>query len=201
MRILLSLAALLSLAGCTSTPEAAKPAAVKKVAEPVTARKAFYQVYNAARMWSPDATPLRVESMPVEGIVPKDGKFGAWRFTFVSPGKGKMKLFTFAVVEISESLPEGVFSTGAAPWSGPSGTAQPFYVQAFKHDSDVALKTAQEKSGEYLQKNPNKPFFMQLEFTKLYPEATWRVLWGDSVAMSDRSVYVGASTGLYLGKS
>ena len=42
---------------------------------------------------------------------------------------------------------------------------------------------------------------MKLEFTRLYPEAAWRVLWGESVAMSDRSIYVSAGSGRYLGKS
>lgn len=197
MRILLPAAALLLLANCSS-PEVKKQ---PKSTEPVTARKAFYQVYNAARMWSPDAMPLRGESMPVDGITPKDGKFGAWRFTFVSQNKGKMKVFTFAVIEASASLHEGVFGFGDVPWGGPSPIAQPFYFQAFKVDSDAAFKTAEDKSAEYLKKNPNRPVFMQLEFTRLYPETTWRVLWGDSVSTSDHSIYVSATTGLYLGKS
>ena len=202
MRNLLLAASMLLMASCSSgTPEAAKTAAPPKVVEPVTARKAFYLIYGKARMWSPDVMPLRVESMPVDGIKPVDGKFGAWRVTFVSQAKGKMKVFTYAVVEASASLHEGVFSVGEAAWSGPKPIEQPFYVQAFKIDSDAAWKTAHEKSAEYVKKNPNKPVFMQLEFTKLYPEATWRVLWGDSVSMSDHSIYVSASAGNYLGKS
>ena len=199
MRTLLPIAALLALVACSSPETATKTP--PKAAEPVTARKAFYQVYSAARMWAPDVMPLRAESMPVEGITPKDGKFGAWRFTFVSQAKGKMKVFTYAVIEASASLHEGIFSPGDGPWSGPSPIAQPFYVQAFKIDSDEALKMAKEKSVEYLKKNADRPVFMQMEFTKLYPEAAWRVLWGDSVSMSDHSIYVSASTGIYLGKS
>ncbi|MBY0503090.1 MAG: hypothetical protein K2X03_04225 [Bryobacteraceae bacterium] len=202
MRFLPPLVALLLLAACSS-PEAAKQSAPApaKPAEPVTGRKAFYQVYGPARMWSADVMPLRAESMPVEGITPKDGKFGAWRFTFVSQAKGKMKVFTYSVIEASASLHEGVFSLGDAAWSGPSPIAQPFYVQAFKIDSDEAVKLAESKSVEYLKKNPTKPMFLQLEFTKLYPETAWRVLWGDSVSMSDHSIYVSASSGQYLGKS
>lgn len=199
MRRLLAFAALLLLASCSS-PEAAKPIAAKAIPEPVTARKAFYRIYGAARMWAPDVMPLRVESMPVEGITPKDGKFGAWRVTFVSQTKGKLKVFTYAVVEASASLHEGVFSIGEDRWSGPKPIEQPFYVQAFQIDSDAALKTAQLKSAQYLKLNPNKPVFMQLEFTRLYSEAAWRVLWGDSVSTSDHSIYVSATTGLYMGK-
>ncbi len=197
MRMLLPSVALLLLAAC-STPEVSK--APVKAPEPVTGRKAFYQVYSAARMWAPDVQPLRAESMPVEGITPKDGRFGAWRFTFTSQAKGKMKIFTYSVVDVGESLHQGVFSLGDAAWSGPSPTAMPFYVQAFRIDSDEALKLAKEKSADYLKKNPNRPVFFQLEFTRLHPEAAWRVLWGDSVAMSDHSIYVSASTGQYLGK-
>ncbi len=191
---------LVLLASC-SAPEAAKQTTPPAIPEPVTARKAFYRIYSAARMWAPDVMPLRVESMPVEGITPKDGKFGAWRVTFVSQAKGKIKVFTYAVIEASASLHEGVFSVGEDRWSGPKPIEQPFYVQAFQIDSDAALKTAQEKSSDYLKKNPNRPVFMQLEFTRLYPEAAWRILWGESVSTSDRSIYVSATTGLYMGKS
>ncbi len=202
MRYLSGSLALLFLASCsTAPPEAGKPPVTAKIPEPVTARKAFYQVYSAARMWSPDVMPLRVESMPVEGITPKDGKFGAWRVTFASQTKGKIKVFTYAVIEASASLHEGVFSIGEDRWSGPKPIEQPFYIQAFRIDSDAALKTAQEKSVDYLKKNPNRPVFMQLEFTRLYPETAWRVLWGDSVSTSDHSIYVSATSGLYLGKS
>jgi len=201
MRILLPTATLILLIGCSSAPEAAKQPVPPKVVEPVTARKAFYLVYGAARMWAPDVMPLRVESMPVEGFTPKDGKFAAWRMTFVSQTKGKMKVFTYSIVEASASLHEGVFSQGEAAWSGPKPIEQPFYVQAFKIDSDAAWKTAHDKSADYVKKNPSRPIFMQLEFTRLYPEAAWRVLWGDSVAMSDHSIYISASSGSYLGKS
>jgi hypothetical protein len=200
MRILLVPAALLALVSCSSAPTVAekKAPAAPKVVEPISARKAFYQVFSAARMWSADVKPLRMESMPVEGITPKDGKFGAWRITFVSQAKGKMKVFTYSVIEASATLHEGVFPVGEDRLTG---SEQPFYVQAFKIDSDEAVKVAEEKSVDYLKKNPGKPMFMQLEFTRLYPETAWRVLWGDSVSMSDRSIYVSASTGLYLGKS
>ena len=202
MRILFATLALFALGSCsTAPPEAKKPPVVAAIPEPVTALKAFYRVYSAARMWSPDVMPLRVESMPVEGITPKDGKFGAWRVTFSSLAKGKIKVFTYAVVEASATLHEGVFSVGEDRWSGPTLIEQPFYVQAFKIDSDAALKIAQEQSAEYLKKNPKRPVFMRLEFTRLYPEAAWRVLWGESLAMSDHSIYVSAGSGRYLGKS
>ena len=202
MRILFASLALFVLVSCaTAPPEARKQPAAPAIPEPVTARKAFYRTYSAARMWSPDAMPLRVESMPVEGITPKDGKFGAWRVTFSSVAKGKIKVFTYAVVEASATLHEGVFNVGEDRWGGPTVIEQPFYIQAFKTDSDAALKIAEENSVEYLKKNPNRPVFMKLEFTRLYPEAAWRVLWGESVAMSDRSIYVSAGSGRYLGKS
>lgn len=200
MRLPLVIVGLFLLAGCSS-PEASKQSTAPAIPEPVTARKAFYRIYGAARMWAPDVMPLRVESMPVEGITPKDGKFGAWRVTFGSQAKGKLKVFTYAVIEASASLHEGVFSVGEDRWSGPKAIEQPFYVQAFQIDSDAALKTAQAKSSEYLKMHPNRPVFMRLEFTNLYPEAAWRVLWGESVSTSDHSIYVSATTGAYMGKS
>ncbi len=197
-RILPVTAALLILAACSSAPPEAAKKPEPKVVEPVSARKAFYLIYPAARIWAPDVQPARVESMPVDGITPKDGKYGAWRVTFVSQTKGKAKVFTYSVIEASASLHEGVFAVGE---EGFSGNPRPFYVQAFKIDSDAALKTAEGKSVEYLKKNPTKPVFMQLEFTKLYPETAWRVLWGDSVSTSDHSIYVSSATSEYLGKS
>ena len=203
MRLLLSSAALLFLAGCSTAPteQTRKEPAPKKEVEPVTGRKAFYMAYTKARMWSPDVVPLRVESLFVDSIPAKDGKYPAWRMTFASQSKGKIKVFTYSVIEASASLHEGVFNMGESAWSGPKPIEMPFYIQAFKIDSDEAMKVAVEKSAEYLKKNPNKPVFMQLEYTKLYPEAAWRVIWGDSVSTSDHSIYVSAISGNYLGKS
>ena len=198
MKRILPATALLILAACSSAPPEAAKKPEPKVVEPVSAKKAFYLVYGAARMWAPDVQPARLESMPVEGITPKDGKYGAWRVTFVSQTKGKVKIFTYSVIEASASLHEGVFAVGEEAYTG---NPRQFYVQAIKIDSDAALKTAEEKSVEYLKKNAAKPVFMQLEFTKLYPEPAWRVLWGDSVSTSDHSIYVSSSTGDYLGKS
>jgi hypothetical protein len=49
-----------------------------------------------------------------------------------------------------------------------------------------------------VKKNPDKPILFILEKTRRFPDLTWRIVWGESVGLSDFSVFVDASTGKYL---
>jgi len=52
-----------------------------------------------------------------------------------------------------------------------------------------------------MKKYPDKPLSFILERTNLFPDLTWRVIWGESVSTSDYSVFVDATTGKYLEKA
>jgi len=45
------------------------------------------------------------------------------------------------------------------------------------------------------------PMSFILEQTSRFPDLTWRVIWGESAASSDYSVYVDATMGAYLEKA
>lgn len=189
---------LLFLAACSS--ESPQPAAEKekaKPAAPVTGRFAFNQMYITARAWAPDLQILRLASIPLAEVKGENGKAGAWQATFVSDRLGRAKTYTYSVVESSGNLHQGVFGGNEEAYT-PRGQALTFSIQALKIDSDAAYETAAKKGAEYSKKNPNLPITFLLEKTKRFPDAAWRVVWGESVGTSNFSVYVDATTGDYL---
>jgi hypothetical protein len=169
----------------------------KKPAEPVGGRYAFHQIYVAARTWATDLELLRVRNILIEDAPTAPGKSAVWEVTFVSPSKGRAKAYTYSVIE-RENIHAGVFGGGEESWSGPRGQVTTFPIAALKVDTDAAWETAAAQSKDYAAKNPDKPITYLLEKTPRHPNPAWRVIWGPSVAMSDYSVYIDASTGAYL---
>jgi hypothetical protein len=155
-------------------------------------------MYQVARSWAPDAQVLRLNSMAVSEVAPVRGKAGAWEATFTSAAKGRRRAYTYSVVESQDGLHQGVFGGLEEEWSGDSGQATPFLVAAVEIDSDAAYKAAEGKAGEYEKKQPGKPITFLLEKVAKYPGPAWRVIWGASAGTSAFSVYVDASTGLWL---
>lgn len=190
---------------CSDSP-APKQEAKKKEPEapahPITGRSAFYQMFVAARSWSPDVQPVQCVSLPIEGFKVQDGKAGAWRCLFASTSKGKLRNYTYSVTEAGGNLHKGVFhEPGETNFSGTVGQAKPFLVQALKIDTDAAMKTALEKGGEaFVKKHPDVPMTYLLELTPRFPQPAWRMIWGESVSASQFSVFVDAATGDFLGK-
>jgi len=194
---LLPAALLLGLYGCSSEPEKKEEKKAEAPVEPVTAQKAFYGVFPQARLWSGDIEVLNMGPMDPEGV-PKGepGTAGAWQVTFISPSKGKMRQFTYSVVKTA-SIDKGAAMGLELPYN-PKSQEKSFRTQAFKVDSPAAYKTAMTKAEEYAKKNPNMRVTFQLEGTKQFPNPAWRVIWGDSVATSNFSIYVDATTGEFL---
>jgi hypothetical protein len=189
-------AILLSLAGCsTDAPPAAKKAE-EKPAEPVTGRQALQQMYISARAWAPDIQVLRLTSILLPEVKAEPGKAAAWQAYFISASQGKVRSWTYSVVESEGNLHKGVFA--GLDQGSSSGGAKPFAFAAIKIDSDAAYETALKKGAEYDKKNPGKPITFLLEANTKFPDPSWRVIWGESAGTSNFSVYVDASTGLYL---
>jgi len=192
-------ASLLLLSGCSETATAPKKAAEPaKPPEPVTGRFALYQMYTAARGWSADIEPLRLNSIHLQGVKPEPGKAAAWQITFISPRLGRARAYTYSVIEAEGNLHKGVFAGLEETWSGPRGNVKPFLLAAIKKDSDEAYRIAMKKGAEYDKKNPGKTISIVLEKTAQFPDPAWRVIWGESVGTSNFSIYVDASTGEYL---
>jgi len=200
-RYALTLAALSLLAALTACSNSEQQAEKKEEAtplEPRTGREAFQSMFVSARSWQHDAQPLQLKSINLPSVKADPGKSGAWQAIFVSPAAGRARTYTWCAIEAEGNLHKGVFAGPDESWSGSGGT--PFSPVALKHDTDEALKTAEAKSEDYVKKHPNAPVIFLLEQNPRFPDLTWRILWGDSIATSDYSVFVDATTGDLLQK-
>ncbi|HLJ47940.1 MAG TPA: hypothetical protein VKU01_18115 [Bryobacteraceae bacterium] len=174
----------------TTTKEPEKPA------EPETGRYAFQQMYPTARAWATDAIPVQMESINLQQVKSSDGKAGAWEAIFYSPSLAKARMYTWSAVEAEGNLHKGVFASAEPGLRSPKA----FEIAALRTDSDAAYKTAVEKSAEFVKKHPDMPVFFVLEMTNRFPNLAWRIVWGTSIASSEYSVFVDATTGEYLTK-
>ncbi len=191
------LPAMLLLPACSSAPKSAPQKEPVKAPEALTGRQAFQRMYPQARIWAPDAQPLEIRSVNLAQVKAEKGKSGAWQVIFVSPSRGKSKMYTYSALEADGNLHAGVFGGIDAGYSA-RGPAFPFEISAIKVDSDEAYQTAAAKSADYIQKNPDKPVMFLMELNKRFPDVTWRVIWGESEGTSDYSVFVDGTTGQYL---
>lgn len=189
------LAAMMFFAACSSAP----PPEKKEVEppKPVTGLSAIYKAYGLARTWAPDAEFLKAQSINLQSVPSEGGKAGAWNIVFVSASLGKARPYTVSVVE-DEGLHEGVFAQHEQSWSGPTSQSMPFRMAALKTDSDKAWTIAEEKSKEFIRKNPDMRVFFLVEQTDRFPNPTWRVIWGESITKSGHSVFIDVPLGNFL---
>ncbi|MGH9666138.1 MAG: hypothetical protein ACRD9L_17065 [Bryobacteraceae bacterium] len=189
------------LVGCSEAPKQQQAKEPEKPPEAITARRAFYSLYPAARIWAPDCQVLQMRSIDLADVKSEKGKAGAWQVTFVSPSRRRLRSWTYSVVEEVGNLHKGAFAGPEESYSGSSGQASPFLVAAFKIDSDAALETAISKSADYVKKHPDSPITFLLELTPRFPDPLWRVIWGETVGTSDYSVFIDATTGAFNSKA
>ena len=187
--------------GCSEPPKPVAKKEPEKPAEAISGQSALFKMYQVARAaWSSDVQVLKLNSIHVPDVPAAVGKAGAWQATFTSVNLSKTKTYTYSVVEQEGNLHKGVFSLGEEAWSGRLGVNTAFDIRAASIDSDAAYKTADEKAADYDKQHPNMPISFQLEKTNQFPNPVWRVIWGESVGTSSFSVYVDASTGVFLEK-
>ncbi len=192
----------LLLAGCSEPTKTAETKKEPEKVEPATGQSALYKMYQVARSWAPDAQVLKMNSILLSEVptVPP-GTAAAWQATFTSAARSQARSFTYSIVESQGNLHKGVFAGLEEGWSGPRGTNAPFLMLAVKIDTDAAYKTALEHGGaDYDKKTPGKPISLLLEKVAKHPDPVWRVIWGESAATSNFSVYVDASTGEFKEK-
>lgn len=184
--------------GCSSEPLKKEAKKAEKI-EPISGLTALGRMFMSARAWGGgDIQVLSCRSLPVEGVPAERSKSGAWEAVFVAPARSRARSWTYSVIEAGGNLHKGPFAGLEENWAGPRGQAKPFLISAVKIDSDAAYQTALKKAGEYEKKNPNKPISIMLETTSRHPNPAWRVIWGESPATSNFSVYVDATTGEYV---
>lgn len=199
LSLLLISALPLFLAGCSEPPSpASSEKKVEEKPEPVTGQSALFKMYQVARSWAPDAAVLKLTSMHLSDVPDQPGKAGAWEGTFTSQQRGSARTYTWSAVEEQPNLHQGVFAGSEQPYSAGSGPTKPFLIGAVKIDTDAALQTAREKAVDYDKKNPGKPISFLLEQNPKYANPEWRVIWGESLGISNFSIFVDATTGKYL---
>lgn len=199
MRISALLMALLTLAACTSEPAKVEKK-VEPPPEPVGAQKAFFRTLPSARTWSNDVMALAIESLDIPELKSKAGKYGAWKVTYVSPAKQRLKVYTYSVVESPGNVYKDVFSPSEERWNGPTGQTIPFRFEALKVESDKAFAKAIEKNAAYLAKKPNTPVQILVEWNKRFPQPSYRIYWGNSLGTAESTVYVDTVVGEFLTK-
>lgn len=200
-------AALCGLGGCSSAPTPPAPQTEEKKAPPpaipISGQSAAFQMYQVARAWGgADIQILKVEDIPIDEVKPVDGKYGAWRATFLAPSKSKIRTFTYSVVDADGGLFKGSRPGNEEAYSA-SPQIRPFTIQDVKTDSTQALEVAKEQkeTQDHIKKNPATPVHYILEWTGQTTVPAWRVIWGVSVGQSDYSVYVDAGSGKYIKKA
>ena len=199
LRIALVCLSMAILIACSEAPKSGieKNKESTSPPSPVTGRFAFQRMLMQAKGWAADAQPLSLTAIFLKQVPVEPGKCGAWQATFVSPQKGKSRTYTLSVVDTG-GIREGVLAGREESWSGPRGQEQPFNPQALHVDSNEAYAAASKVSADFIKKNPHLPVLFLLEQTPRFPNLTWRVFWGETIGSSHYSVFVDASSGLYL---
>jgi hypothetical protein len=190
----------LLVAACTQAPVAQKKEPPKPP-EPVGAQKAFFQMYASARSWAADVAGFQMISIATKDMPGVKGKYPAWRAVFASPTRRATKNFVYSAVTEEGGLSKGITKESAEDrYEGSRGQNLDWPIQALKIDSDAAVETAlaKGKGAEYSKKNPAIPITVMLEKIKKFGNPVYRIVWGTSVSNSSFSVYVDASTGVYL---
>jgi hypothetical protein len=186
--------ALCMLAACSSS----QPVSGNKTEpppQPLTGLSALFHMYQVARAsWALDAQVVKMSSVRVDGVPdPPPGQAIAWEATFYSPSLGRARSYTDSIVERLPELHKDVFAGPQQSFTGDS-----FLIAAVKKDTEGAYQTALAKAGQAAERYAGKPVLILLEKNTQFPDAAWRIVWGESVSTASLSVFVDASTGEYL---
>ncbi len=202
----LFLALVLVISGCSSPPSTssekkdgaspAKPAAkeaVKKEAERITGREAFQKLYLAARNWSPDSRPLKIESRPLSDD-PRDGKASTWSGTFASQQRGLFRSFLWSGAGGESSISPGSQDT----YSAGNASTQPFDPAYLQTDTDDALTAADKHAPAEAKKDKKGPVAFQLYNDTAKQRLLWRVIYGQSEHNAKAVVDISARDGGFV---
>ena len=205
MRKLISLAVLAIVViavGCDdekTSSATAKPAPAAP--EYQTGRTAFQKLYVAARGFSGDVKPYRLESSYTADSPADQGKAGIWHAQFASAARRSIKAYTWSGLS-GENMPERGVSHGTEDSYNPSNSSTRIFDIAFlKIDSDQAFKTAQEHGGEALtKKDPKQPVVYVLDWDPSKNELVWHVIYGSDRNDAKLRIAVDASSGAFIAK-
>jgi hypothetical protein len=189
------------VAGCSDAPVVTEKKAPPPPPQAISGRQAFQMTYPQARTWAADCQPMRIRNLNLPNPKSENGKAGAWEILWVSQSRARQRIYTWSAVEAEGNLHQGVFAGLEESWRGSSGQEKPFLVAALRIDTTEALETALTKTTEYKKKPEDRPpVNFMLEYTPRFPDAAWRVFWGESVSAAEWNVFIDATTGQYLGR-
>jgi hypothetical protein len=200
-KLLMATLTLALMTGCSS--ESSKPVQSEKPqpkpAEFVAGRTAFQKLYIAARGWSRDAQPYRLESSVTADSKGRDGKSALWRGFFASAERRSVKPYVWSGEDFPDGPSRGV-SPGTEDTYNPSNSyTQVFDIGFLKVDSDKALEAAQKHGGDkILGKNPDIPILYMLDWSHATNELIWHVIYGNSRDDAKLKVEVNASSGDFI---
>lgn len=177
--------------GGTSATPAKAPA--KKEAQRIAGREAFQKLYLAARNWSPDSRPLKIESRPLSDE-PRDGTASAWSGTFASQQRGLFRSFLWSGAEGESSISPGSQDT----YSAGNASTQPFDPAYLKTDTDEALTTADKHAPAEAKKDKKGPVAFQLYNDTAKQRLLWRVIYGQSEHSAKAVVDISARDGGFV---
>jgi hypothetical protein len=196
--VLISLAL---LTGCSSEPEKPAEPAKPEVKGPelLSARSGFQKTYVAARGWSQDARPYRLESVVTSDANGRDGKWAAWRASFASPTSRSAKTFIWSGSAADGAPSRGVSFGVEDSYSPTNASTTVWDGQFLKIDSDQALATAQKHGGDkILEKTPDTPVTYVCDWNRNSNQLIWHVIFGSGRENSKLTVSVDASTGEFI---
>jgi hypothetical protein len=151
--------------------------------EPVTAKKAYWEMYTSARKWTTDFVTLKVARKDVPGAPapePDTGKGAVWEATFGSPSKQEYRTYTYSIDRYPPDVYKGVAVGRGLPWSGVTRNAMSIPNSEFNIDSDVAYKTGASDAAAWLKKNPTKKLAtFDLVHEYRFQSPVWFLHWGD----------------------
>ena len=181
----------------TKTKAAEKPVEPAKQAEYLTGREAFQRLNNAARNWSPDSRPLKMESRPRAGDK-RDGTASVWTASFASSQRGMMRSFLWSGA-VGEGAPEpGISPGGQDSFSPGNASTQPFDPAFLHTDTDNALKVADKNAPPVAKKDKAAPVKFQLYNETSKQRLLWRVIYGGSESSAKAVVDISARDGGFV---
>ena len=165
--------------------------------EQATGREAFQRLFVAARGWTGDARPFRLQSITTSDSDGRGGKSAVWSAAFASPARRVMESFSWSGSS-AEGAPERGISHGTEDtWTPSNSTTQPFDISFLKSDSDKAFDTAQKHGGARILRSKAKtPVSYRLDWDAQRNQLVWHVIYGDNQNMI--VIDVDATTGEYL---
>ena len=198
-KLLVAVAAMLILIGCSSEPPKPAEKPEPKPTELATGRTAFQKLYVAAHGWGRDAQPYRVQSQTSADSNGHDGKSAVWRGSFASVAMRGTKPYVWSGSTDKDAPSRGVSPGNEDSYNPSNSSTQVFDMQFLKTDSDKAFEVAQQHGGDkLLAKTADMPVYYSLDWNRSENKLEWHVMYGGGRDDAKLRVAVDATTGNFL---